>query len=107
MEQICEVLRPSGFLLLEGFVCEGSEGGWIGLHQHDLFPEDGHLMHADRAGHRSSLSAPLPLDPLSESVCEFENRGIRGFGYELPDKIPDGFNSWQRRGWYTLLFRRR
>src|SRR5262245_15815490 len=39
--QMCDVLRPGGFLVLEGFVREGSEGGWAGLHQHDLFPERG------------------------------------------------------------------
>jgi SAM-dependent methyltransferase len=107
LEQICEVLRPGGFLLLEGFSCEGSNEGWAGLHQHDIFPEDGHLVHCDRAGRRTVLSAHLPLSPVSERICEFRERDIQTFGYELPANIsPDSPSSWLGRQWYTVLFRR-
>jgi SAM-dependent methyltransferase len=106
LEQICEVLRSGGFLLLEGFICEGSKGGWQGLHQHDLFPEDGHLVHVDRAGRRTVLTAQLPLTPVSQRVCEFRERDIQTSGYELPANMsPDAPSSWLRRPWYTVLFR--
>ncbi len=104
---MCQVLRPGGFLLLEGFVREGSSGNWTGLHQHDLLPDHGDLIHLDRAGRRTNVTADLPLTFVSERVCPFRDRGIWAFGYEIPpDMPPDSSSGWQLRDWYTLLFRR-
>jgi len=58
---MCQVLRPGGFLLLEGLVREGTAENWNGLHQHDRLPEQGRLLHFDRAGRRTELIADLPL----------------------------------------------
>ena len=55
LEQMCHMLRPGGFLFLEGFVREGTAGNWHGLHQHDLVPVQGHLLHFDRACRRTDL----------------------------------------------------
>jgi len=96
VEQMVEVLRPSGFLVLEGFVDEGSNGSWNGLHQHDLSPADDHL-----------VNGGLPLTCVSSRVCEFRDRGIHAFGYELPPDLPeDAPGSWARRPWYAISFRR-
>ena len=105
LEQLCRVLRPGGFLLLEGFVREGTHGNWSGLHQHDLLAEHGSLTHLDRAGRRTNLTEDLPLTCVSERVCQFKDRGIEAFGYEVsPDMPPDP--PWNYQDWYTLLLRR-
>ena len=106
LEQMCRVLRPGGFLLLEGFVREGTAGHWNGLHQHDLVPEQGRLLHFDRAGRRTDLTAGLPLVCVTEHVSPFRERGIAAFGYEIPADFPPSAPSWQLRPWYTVLFRR-
>jgi SAM-dependent methyltransferase len=107
IEQMCQVLRSGGFLLLEGFVREGSQGNWIGLHQHDLFTEQGCLIHVDHAGQRTNLTADQPLTCMSERVCQFKDRTILAFGYEIPADMPlDARGDWRLRDWYALLFRR-
>jgi SAM-dependent methyltransferase len=107
MEQMCRVLRPGGFLLLEGLEREGSTGDWLGLHQHDLFTEHGDLIHVDRAGRRDNLTADQPLVCISERVRKFRERGILAFGYEVPpDMPPDAPWDWRNREWYSVLFQR-
>lgn len=107
LEQICGVLRPGGFLLLEGFEREGSHGHWTGLHQHDLFVEGEVLVHMDRTGRRTDLTAEMPLTCISKRICAFKDRNIQSFGYELPANLnPMAPESWLHRAWYTILFRR-
>jgi SAM-dependent methyltransferase len=107
LEQMCRVLRPRGVMVLEGFVREGSHGHWIGLHQHDLFPENGDLVHVDPTGRRTTLTRGLPLTCVSARVRLFRDRGIHSFGYEVPPSMPsDAPDNWQLRDWYTLLFHR-
>ena len=107
LEQMCEVLKTGGYLVLEGFINEGSNGKWIGLHQHDLSPSDGQLIDVDRHGTRSVLTAGLPLACVTERVCEFKDRGIHAFGYEFPpDMDLEAPDSWAHRRWYTLSFQR-
>jgi SAM-dependent methyltransferase len=105
LEQMCEVVRPGGFLLLEGFVREGTHGNWSGLHQHDLLTEHGSLTHIDRAGRHTNLTADLPLTCVSERVCQFKDRRIEAFGYEVSEDMPPD-PPWNYQDWYTLLLRR-
>jgi SAM-dependent methyltransferase len=102
LEQMCQVVRPRGFLLLEGFVREGTHGNWSGLHQHDLLTEHGSLTHLDRAGRQTNLTADLPLTCVSERVCQFKDRGIEAFGYEVSADMPPD-PPWNYHDWYTLL----
>ena len=107
IEQMCEMLPAGGVLLLEGFVREGSQGNWIGLHQHDLFTEQGQLIHVDRQGHRTNLAAQLPLEYVSDHVCQFKDRNIQSFGYELNVPLnPANAWDWRFRDWYTVVFRK-
>ncbi len=79
VEQMCKVLPEGGYLLMEGFVREGSQGNWLGLHQHDLFTEQGSLIHVDRRERRTNLTELQPLTCISERVCKFMDRGILSF----------------------------
>jgi SAM-dependent methyltransferase len=107
IEQMCGRVRPGGWIVLEGFEREGSHGGWDGLHQHDLFLDSGRLMHEGRTGRRMELTANLPLKPLSNRTCQFSEREIDSFGYELPpDLSEDSPGSWMRREWYEVAFQR-
>jgi len=108
LEQICQVLRPGGFLLLEGLEREGTAEHWNGLHQHDLLIDRRRrLLHFDRAGRRTDLTDGLPLVCVTAHVSLFRERGIEAFGYELPAGMPsDAPWNWQLRPWYAVLFRR-
>lgn len=83
IEAATEVLRDGGVLYLEGFVREGTHGGWQGLHQHDLVPEGGALIHYDRRGNRTNVTDQLGLECLAE------------------EKNGDGPGCW-----YVLVFRK-
>ena len=107
MEQMYKVLRQGGFLMLEGFVKEGSQGNWLGLHQHDLFIEEGCLIHVDRRGRRTNLTASKSLTCVTERTEKFANRGILTPGYDVPEDLPlNAPWDWRLRDWYTLVFRK-
>jgi hypothetical protein len=106
LEQMNAAVRPGGFLLLEGFCNEGSEGGWVGLHQHDIRVADGKLVHLDRAGRPSELTTGLPLTYRSYRVTGFRDRGIFSFGYDLPEGMAVASGNWYTRSWYTVLLQK-
>lgn len=107
IEQMCSRVRPGGRIVLEGFEREGSQGGWGGLHQHDLFVESGRLMHEARSGTKTELVADLPLKLLSYRTFKFSDRGIDSFGHELPPDLPaDSPHSWMNRSWYEIVLLR-
>lgn len=66
IENATRVLRPGGFLVLEGFVREGTRTHWTGLHQHDLVPADGELLRFDKKGRATRLTAGLGLRCLHQ-----------------------------------------
>ena len=103
MENIDLVVNRGGIVYLEGFCNEGSCGGWTGLHQHDLVPENGHLIHYDRKHRRTNLTENLDLSCVYESIVPFHERGIEAFGYESKDKA-GGPSDWHYRDWYTMIF---
>jgi SAM-dependent methyltransferase len=106
VESLVSVLKPGGLLVLEGYWNEGSGENWVGLHQHDLYPEAGHLMRRGRDGAVSSLTARLPVSYVEERTVPFYERGIRSFGYEW-DRPDGGREPWYDRPWYSLVFRKR
>ncbi len=60
------VASPGGYIIINGFVREGSKG-WSGLHQHDLFLEDGRLCCESMRG--GSLSDKYLLDDIEGLKC--------------------------------------
>jgi SAM-dependent methyltransferase len=103
VRNLARAVRPGGRIVLEGFCHEGTNAGWEGLHQHDLAAEDGHLVHYDRGGRRSEITAGLDLVRLSASVGPFRDKGVRWFGYE-PETPSGGTCGWFDFDWYTLVF---
>ncbi len=57
--ELVNVLRPGGYLMIQGQSREGTAAGWSGLHQHDLYiAPGGKLMCESRAGKN-----PVNLEP--------------------------------------------
>lgn len=103
VSNLARVVRPGGRLVLEGFCREGTNAGWEGLHQHDLLPEGGNLVHYDRRGQRSDLTAGLPLDCVLAELRPFSETGVRWFGYE-PESATGSICGWFYFDWYTMVF---
>ena len=100
---LARAVRVGGRLVLEGFCHEATNAGWEGLHQHDLVPERGELVHYDRARARRVLSEGLALRCLAQEVRPFSRTGLRWFGYE-PESAGGGLCGWFEFDWYTLVF---
>ena len=102
LHNMARAVRPGGRIVLEGFCREGSNAGWEGLHQHDLVPCEGHLLHFDRARTLTDLTRNLPLRCLEQRIAPFDERGIASFGYE-PDR-GGSIEGWYYFDWYTLVY---
>ena len=48
MDNLCEILIKGGYLVLYGFIREGSAAKWLGLHQWDIEFENGYLLLTSR-----------------------------------------------------------
>jgi hypothetical protein len=96
-------VRPDGIIFCEGFVREGTNEGWTGLHQHDLVPEDGQLVEYTRGGRRKAVSEGLGLACLQPDVGPFIERSLTSHGH---DWTPDGPGDMPHHPWYTLVWRR-
>lgn len=73
LKEMVSVLKPHGYLILQGWSREGTAEGWIGLHQHDicLLP-DGRLMCESRgARDESSLSVCCINEELPVEIVEW------------------------------------
>ena len=102
LENLRALVRPGGRIVLEGFRREGTNAGWEGLHQHDLVPCEGQLLHFDRERRLTNLTKGLGLRCLVERVTPFEERGIDSFGYESDrDGTVEG---WYYFDWFTLVY---
>ena len=101
VRNLARAVKPGGRVILEGFCREGSNAGWEGLHQHDLVAESGHLVHYDRRGVRTVITADLGLACVGQSIGPFSEKGVRWFGYE-PETPSGGTCGWFEFPWYTL-----
>jgi SAM-dependent methyltransferase len=100
LRNLVRAMKRGGSIVLEGFCREGTNSGWEGLHRHDLVPDGGHLLHYDRRGRCTNLTAGLGVRCLSQTVVPFHERGIRSFGYEAEE---DGVElEFVHFDWYTM-----
>jgi SAM-dependent methyltransferase len=103
--QIIHVTKPGGGVFLEGFVDEGTNGDWHGLHQHDLFIQGKSLVHRSRGGKVANLSQGRHLECTFAETVQFHEREILSYGYEIPKHITPE-KSWKFRDWYMIAFRK-
>jgi SAM-dependent methyltransferase len=104
MEQLALMVKDGGLLYCEGFLREGTNAEWEGLHQHDLIPEDGHLVAYDRNGRRVVLTEALGLDCVQQEVKPLIARGLTSHGYEWDEQEE---RDWRYDDWFTLVWRLR
>jgi SAM-dependent methyltransferase len=104
LEELARVVHVGGIIYSEGFVREGTNSAWQGLHQHDLVPESRHLARYGRDGSRISLAEGLPLEPIYECVETLAERSIESHGYEWDENENRG-RDWRSDDWYTFVFR--
>lgn len=101
LEELTRMVDEGGIIYCEGFVREGAKGGWQGLHQHDLVPENGHLVRYGRDGSRSVVTEGLAVELIYERVQTLADRSLRSHGYEWDDTSE---RDWRLDDWYTLVF---
>jgi len=79
MKEMVAVLRPSGYLVVQGWEREGTAQGFNGLHQHDLYiTENGRLMVQSYIGDLLSkprcISSGLPIRVVEFSISGTSDR---------------------------------
>lgn len=67
------VLKPGGFLVLHGFIKEGSAAHWFGLHKWDIEVENNDLLltNKKRTIHKKNLTKELDLSLIWKNVDGF------------------------------------
>jgi SAM-dependent methyltransferase len=102
MEQLAMMVKDGGLVYCEGFLREGTNAEWQGLHQHDLVPEDGHLVAYDMKGQRVVVTEGLGLECLQQQVEPLVARGLTSHGYEWNEHET---RDWRYDDWFTLVWR--
>jgi SAM-dependent methyltransferase len=59
LDGMYDILKKDGIMYLTGYIREGTRSSWSGLHQHDLIPENGQLLHYDPKGNKTNLTKDL------------------------------------------------
>jgi SAM-dependent methyltransferase len=102
MRQLAMIVKDGGLLYCEGFLHEGTNAEWEGLHQHDLVPEDGQLVAYDREGRRVVVTEALGLECVEQQVEPLDARGLTSHGYEWNEQET---RDWRYDDWFTLVWR--
>ena len=83
LNEMFALIDPGGFIYLEGVVNVGAAEDWKGLHQHNLIPENGHLVHYNKNGKLTNLTNGHKLK------CVHQNKEK----YQISD-------------WYEIVFKK-
>jgi SAM-dependent methyltransferase len=102
LAQLATVVAPGGFLYAEGFVREGTNSAWQGVHQHDLILLDGALLRYDRRGAGTVITEGLGLECIDQTIVSFADRGLTTHGYEWSESHE---RDWRDDDWYTGVWR--
>lgn len=74
IENIVKVLKTGGIFFQGGLTKEGTVSEWTGLHQHDLYPENGNLMRANQQGEVTNLTEGRNLECILEEQTQYYDR---------------------------------
>jgi SAM-dependent methyltransferase len=74
VENMAAVVRPGGFIYIEGFSREGTNEGWRGLHRFDLFPAKGRVLCQERRRAARDLTGGLPFECAEIRVATVAER---------------------------------
>lgn len=94
MENMSSVVRYGGFIMIEGYIREGSASQWQGLHHFDLVPTDKTLLCYRQNGHCDDLISGLPLTCIHSKIDDADRRRN-----QTATLIRDG-----RANWLTMVF---
>jgi ubiquinone/menaquinone biosynthesis C-methylase UbiE len=70
VDNLFRILKIGGYLILYGFIREGSNSGWLGLHKWDIEAENNDLLltNRSRSVYRKSLTRHLKLTLVSSEI---------------------------------------
>jgi SAM-dependent methyltransferase len=70
MKNLYNILKPGGFLYLNGFAKEGEAAKWMGLHQHNLYVVGDHLFwtNRDKTVDNVNITENLPMKLYFKNV---------------------------------------
>ena len=70
VENMYKILKVGGYLVLHGFINEGTKAMWLGLHQWNIQPKNNELLLRNRSGtiNEKKLTSNLRLLLISEKV---------------------------------------
>jgi SAM-dependent methyltransferase len=70
VDNLYEILKPGGYMILEGAIREGSTQKWLGLHKWDIEAQDGDLLLTNRSHSicKKSLTRHLGMTLVSSET---------------------------------------
>jgi SAM-dependent methyltransferase len=80
VRNLCKILKVGGFLVLHGFVNEGSNAHWLGLHKWNISVKKGALALSNRSGSINEVPLVDKL-PVTTELVAVEN-GAFTFAYK-------------------------
>ncbi|MCX5694965.1 MAG: class I SAM-dependent methyltransferase [Candidatus Omnitrophica bacterium] len=94
-KNIYNVVKKNGFIILEGYINEGTLEQWEGLHRHDLLPVKGVLLSIDKKGKSTELTKNLNLECVCQKVIKARDRA-----FDTP------FVRNNNDNWYTVVYKK-
>ncbi len=95
LDNIYHVIKPGGYIFLEGYSREGTNMKWWGLHKHDIFPNGERLCCKDKLGNLTVLTDGIKLKCVYLQVIKAKERA-RGTPFVRASDDD----------WYTMIFKK-
>jgi ubiquinone/menaquinone biosynthesis C-methylase UbiE len=96
LDNMYQVVKDNGIIVLEGHTNEGTRAEWLGLHKHDLSIENGQLLCRDKSGKAINLTENLNLECIYQETLKAWKRGC-GTPFVRPTDDD----------WFTIIFQKR
>lgn len=83
IQNMFHILKPNGFMIVYGFINEGTNQNWIGLHKWDLSVENGKLLLSNKKKtyNKYDMINNLNLKLIYKKIsdCNFHNENYKSF----------------------------